>query len=301
MSTISNLIKTRLKELKKYVIKDTMPVEPWSVRHAKFLDFGKYEYIDKPKDVNVGDIWARTGETAFMKTSVVIPKKWKGEYVAFEFMTGGEGLLTLNGKPYSGADDNRGYIRICEKAKGGEKFEFEVEIKTGGYWEYLPDETYTQKPYLLSKSCLSVIDKVVEKVYLDFYFTYSVVKGYKDEILRDKVLSVMYDAFKLVDFTQPTSSKFKEELLKADDFMLKEFKSIDWHSALGKNGYCGNSHIDVLWLWPLKETQRKVGRTYNTLVTLMEEYPDYIFNFSQVPLFKYLEKNYPETFKKVKK
>ncbi|MBQ7256563.1 MAG: alpha-mannosidase [Abditibacteriota bacterium] len=300
MSTISNLIKTRLKELKQYVIKDTMPVEPWSVRHAKFLDFGKYEYIDEPKDVNVGDIWARTGETAFMKTSVVIPEKWKGEYVAFEFMTGGEGLLTLNGKPYSGADDNRGYIRICEKAIGGEKFEFEVEIKTGGYWEYLPDEEYTQKPYLLSKSCLSVIDKVVEKVYLDFYFTYSVVKGYKDEILRDKVLSVMYDAFKLVDFTQPTSPKFKEELLKADDFMLKEFKAIDWHSALGKNGYCGNSHIDVLWLWPLKETQRKVGRTYNTLVTLMEEYPDYIFNFSQVPLFKYLEKNYLETFKKVK-
>ena len=134
MSTICKLVETRIKELKSYVIKDSMPVEPWSVRHAKFLEFGKYEYIDEPKDIKVGDIWARTGETAFMKTTVTIPNKWKDEYVAFEYMTGGEGLLSLNGKPYSGADDNRGYIRICDKAKGGEKFDFEIEIKTGGYW-----------------------------------------------------------------------------------------------------------------------------------------------------------------------
>ena len=164
----------------------------------------------------------------------------------------------------------------------------------------MPDEKEPQKPYLLSKSCLSVIDKFIEKVYLDFYFPFSVIKGYQDDLLKDRVLQIMYDAFKMVDFTNTVSPKFKEELQKADEFMSKEFKSIDWHCAMGKNFYCGNSHIDVMWLWPLKETERKVGRTYNTLVTLMEEYPDYIFNFSQVPLFKYLEKNYPETFKKVK-
>ncbi|MBQ0105643.1 MAG: alpha-mannosidase [Armatimonadetes bacterium] len=301
MSTLMKLVETRIKELSKFVVSDRMALEPWTVRHAKYTDFGKYEYTDDFSEIKVGDIWARTGETAFMKASFVIPEKWEGKYVAFDYMTGGEGLLTLNGKPYSGADDNRGYIRIADFAKSGEKFDFEIEIKTGGYWEYLPDENNSTKPYILSKSDLFVIDKNIEKIYYDFYFRYETAKGMKDELLRDRIMEIMYNAFRLVDFTLTERPEFKEELKKADEFLEEKLREIDWHKPLGKVWYSGNSHIDVMWLWPLKETQRKVGRTYNTLVSLMEEYPEYIFNFSQVPLFKYLEKNYPETFAKVKK
>ena len=300
MSDTQKLVKTRIDELKKYVVKDRIALEPWTVQHAKYMDYGKYEYTDEPGEIKVGDIWARTGETAFMKSSFVIPEKWNGEYVAFDFMTGGEGLLSLNGKPYSGADDNRGYIRIADKAKAGEKFDFEIEIKTGGYWEYLPDEDYPSKPYILSKSDVFVIDKTIEKIYYDYYFRFELMKDSKDDLLRGRIMEIMYDSFRLVNFTQPKSPDFLPSLIKADEYLESELAKIDWHKPLGKTWYNGNSHIDVMWLWPLKETERKVGRTYNTLVTLMEEFPEYIFNFSQVPLFKFLEQHYPETFEKVK-
>lgn len=300
MSTILKLVETRIKELQKLVVKDSMTLEPWQVRHAKFLDYGKYEYLDDWSEIKVGDIWARTGQTAFMKTSCSIPEKWAGEYVAFAYMTGGEGLLSLNGKPYSGADDNRGYIRIADKAKSGEKFDFDIEIKTGAYWEYLPAPDEPVKPYILSKSELFVIDKDIEKVYIDFYAPFMIFKNYKDTLLRDKLAEVMYEAFKLVDFTDVKREEFKAELNNAAKYLHDEFEKIDWHKAMGKTWYTGHSHIDVMWLWPLKETQRKVGRTFNTLVSLMEEFPEYKFCLSQVPLYKFLEKNYPETFEKLK-
>ena len=37
----------------------------------------------------------------------------------------------------------------------------------------------------------------------------------------------------------------------------------------------GHSHIDVAWLWPLRETEAKCTRTFATPLALMEEYPEY--------------------------
>jgi hypothetical protein len=43
----------------------------------------------------------------------------------------------------------------------------------------------------------------------------------------------------------------------------------------------GHSHIDVAWLWPLAETERKCVRTFGTQLALMDQYPEYRFLKSQ--------------------
>ncbi|MBO4547779.1 MAG: alpha-mannosidase, partial [Abditibacteriota bacterium] len=82
--------------------------------------------------------------------------------------------------------------------------------------------------------------------------------------------------------------------------LAKGLEAIDFHTALGEAVYTGHSHIDVAWLWPLKESMRKVGRTYSTVTSLMDEYPEYCFNCSQVPLYLYLKEHFPSVYKKVK-
>src|SRR5690606_15076887 len=36
----------------------------------------------------------------------------------------------------------------------------------------------------------------------------------------------------------------------------------------------GHAHIDVAWLWPLQETERKMARTVINQLALFEEYPE---------------------------
>ncbi len=43
----------------------------------------------------------------------------------------------------------------------------------------------------------------------------------------------------------------------------------------------GHAHIDLAWLWPIRETKRKGVRTFSTALRMMEKYPDYIFGASQ--------------------
>ena len=63
----------------------------------------------------------------------------------------------------------------------------------------------------------------------------------------------------------------------------------------------GHAHIDLAWLWPIRETKRKGARTFSTALANMELYPDYIFGASQPQLYMWMKELYPDLYEKIKK
>jgi alpha-mannosidase len=63
----------------------------------------------------------------------------------------------------------------------------------------------------------------------------------------------------------------------------------------------GHAHIDVAWLWPLAETERKCIRTFSNQLTLMEEYPEYRFLQSQPQLYQMVKTSHPDLYESVVK
>ena len=61
----------------------------------------------------------------------------------------------------------------------------------------------------------------------------------------------------------------------------------------------GQSHIDLAWMWPKAETERKAARTLSTQTALIDEYPDYIFFMPQPPLYIMLKNRYPDLYQRV--
>src|SRR5690606_19857312 len=55
----------------------------------------------------------------------------------------------------------------------------------------------------------------------------------------------------------------------------------------------GHAHIDVAWLWTLGQTRRKAGRTFYTVLHLMDQFPEYHFTQSQPQLYDYIRQDYP--------
>ena len=58
----------------------------------------------------------------------------------------------------------------------------------------------------------------------------------------------------------------------------------------------GNANWDVAWLWTLAQTRRKAGRTFHTVLRLMEQFPDYHFTQSQPQLYDFVRQDYPALF-----
>ncbi|RPJ39346.1 MAG: alpha-mannosidase, partial [Chloroflexi bacterium] len=62
----------------------------------------------------------------------------------------------------------------------------------------------------------------------------------------------------------------------------------------------GHAHMDLGWLWPIRETKRKGARTFATALENMERYPNYIFGASQPQLFQWMKEDYPELYERIK-
>ncbi len=62
----------------------------------------------------------------------------------------------------------------------------------------------------------------------------------------------------------------------------------------------GHAHIDCAWLWPARETVRKVARTFANVLDLAERNPDFVFAASSAQQYAWLKESQPELFERVR-
>lgn len=62
----------------------------------------------------------------------------------------------------------------------------------------------------------------------------------------------------------------------------------------------GHAHIDSAWLWPTRETVRKVARTFSNVDALIDEHPGFVFAASSAQQYAWLKASYPELFERVR-
>ncbi|HUA15130.1 MAG TPA: alpha-mannosidase [Verrucomicrobiae bacterium] len=61
----------------------------------------------------------------------------------------------------------------------------------------------------------------------------------------------------------------------------------------------GNSHIDMAWLWPWTETVEVVRNTFQSVLDLMREYPDFKFTMSSARAYEWMQEKYPDLFAQI--
>lgn len=62
----------------------------------------------------------------------------------------------------------------------------------------------------------------------------------------------------------------------------------------------GHAHLDLAWLWPIRETIRKGARTFASALYNIGRDPSYVFGCSQPQLFAWIKETYPELYSKIK-
>ena len=61
----------------------------------------------------------------------------------------------------------------------------------------------------------------------------------------------------------------------------------------------GHAHIDSAWLWPVRETVRKVARTVANVLELLDTHPDLVYAMSSAQQYQWIEQFYPELFERL--
>ncbi len=62
----------------------------------------------------------------------------------------------------------------------------------------------------------------------------------------------------------------------------------------------GHGHLDMAWLWPLRETRRKAARTYSRALNTTAEHEGYVYGTSQPQQLLWMKQQHPALFERLK-
>lgn len=116
---------------------------------------------------------------------------------------------------------------------------------------------------------------------------------------RDLLLNALHDAFNVLDTREPFDERFYESVEPAHAALRAGIAQAGAPLTVRLTA-TGHAHIDVAWLWALDQTRRKAGRTFHTVLRLMEQFPDYHFTQSQPQLYDDVRRDYPTLFDAIK-
>ena len=266
--------------------------------------------------------WGRTYEYCWFKGEITIPEKAAGERIVLDLNPGYESCVFINGAEFGTVRNSWVTMRhhymvdnvIAIAAKVGEKFEIILETYAGQYYPEAPSLNNATGPVLpgsyqnpvkegeritLGKSTFGIWNEEAYQLYLDVTTLHYLWKVMNESSLRAvKIEEGLEEFTKIVDFEQAKECRISD--YKRARKMLRPL--LESHNGSTKPVFyaIGNAHIDLAWLWPLKETDRKTERTFAAQLRHLEEYPSYRFIQSQPAIYEMCRKCYPNLFLKIK-
>jgi alpha-mannosidase len=264
------------------------------------------ERLTRPtKPISAGTVWSNEsyGCSWFHFTGSV-SDSGKGKHIALMVDIGGEGcVFDKDGNAVAGITDvhviesllesyhlERGkkLIEISKSAQGGEELDIWVE---GGNNRKPTD--FCKKAVFYQASIVIVHDDMA-----GFFYDYITLLMQRFLYKRGEAKSAsigkaLDEAFKVVRNASPEAVEKGRAILQAEYKNGEDLPYYAWAT--------GHAHLDLAWLWPIRETKRKACRTFINQINNIEKYPDYVFGASQPQQFQWMEERYPDVFEKIKK
>ena len=281
-----------------YFVYDTEVLEGVWFRDGKFTYEQREEGTWLPFDTE-HDTWGYADCYAWMKHSFTVPTRFAGRPVYYQILPqegkkwawgSPQALLYANGEALQGFDSNNTRTRLLDCAQGGEHYEMLLNLYAGG-------RDYEGK--IGTRLRLLSVDDEVEKLYWHLRTPLEVANLKEpDELARIHLLQTLNEAVSLVSFHLPYGEDFLESVREATAYLEKKlYGKREMEATVSA---VGHTHIDVAWLWRLRQTRDKTSRSFATVLKLMEEYPDYRFMSSQAQLYEFIRQEHPAIFARIR-
>ncbi|GAP06217.1 MAG TPA: alpha-mannosidase [Anaerolinea thermolimosa] len=254
-----------------------------------------------------GTPWGGKWEYGWFRTRLVTPEGAAGKRLVVRLEPGGESLVWINGRVMGSVGWGHREITLSRSARAGESFDLLIEAYAGHGRITVGDgpnlwgmQTVPEPPAQQTRVGDCTYGVWREEVYqlaVDFTTLFE-LRGLLDPLsLRvSEIDEGLMDATRIIDFELPEEQML--ETMRAGRERLKPLLACRNGSTAPTLFAFGHAHIDVAWLWPLQETERKIARTAINQLALIEEYPEFRFLQSQPHLYTMLKKHYPELYER---
>ncbi|MFK4790399.1 alpha-mannosidase [Microbacterium sp. ZW T5_56] len=263
----------------------------------------------------VGSAWGPAWGTTWFKVTGTVPADWAGKRVEAHLdlgfdvnMTGfqQEALVYLPDlTPVKSLNPRNQWVPITPDANGGEQITLFLEAASNpvllDYHPFLPTRdgdvltTSTRPLYRLRTMDLAVFEPEVFELALDLEVLVDLqAELAATEPRRMRILQALDDALDVLDLQHIVETATQARARLADVLARPADASAHHISAVG------HAHIDSAWLWPVRETIRKVARTTSTMARLIDETDEFVYGMSSAQQYKWIKEHRPEVYERVR-
>jgi alpha-mannosidase len=250
--------------------------------------------------LQVGDSWGGLFDCAWFRFSGQAPEQAGEEPLVLLLDVSGEmcvfdsegapvrGLTSLSSTyDFSLGGPGKRVLPLDDVAQNGAGIEVWADAGCNDLFGNLQDEGRVKV------AAVAVVDEAIRALYYDFEVLLDFLKTLPEESPRhQQVLTGLTDAMHLLYGGVPQNARRARAVLAP----LLAKRNGD---APLRVSAVGHAHMDLAWLWPIRETIRKGARTFATALANIEKHPDYIFGSSQAQYFAWMKQHYPVLWDRV--
>ncbi len=288
------IVRAKIETLRSRIADRTVPVTAWQARTADFPVAGQYVYDGPFRKVSLPARFP-AGKTVFLGTTINVPAGTSVANLRVEFaFRDMEGMLRVDDKPRAGIDENHKWTTLPRTGKQTLLLEFTSVPR------FFRDPSATGEFSQFDGAQLTWVNRTVEAAYYDLEFLHQAETTEPNERRRRLLHEALEEALLAIDLTV-SRDRWLKDLVAMRKKLAERLAGIRPDGESGRLCLTGHSHIDTAWLWPIRETIRKCGRTFSTAARLMEQYPDFHFSCSQPQLYAYTRKHFPKLYEDIRK
>ena len=253
--------------------------------------------------IEANSYWATSKINYMLRTTFRVPVDWDTNSTVALYLPLGEprsfshpeALAYIDGSAYATCDRHHQEIQLPQQWRDGLTHRLALHGWTG---DANRDGEFGR---LLMRECAVV---QIDQPTRDFVALARVALGVEKMLdennpAKDHLLNALDTAFKLLDTIEPFGDGFYASISPAYETLKAGIAKAGPPMDVSITA-SGHAHIDVAWLWTLGQTRRKSGRTFHTVMRLMEQFPDYHFTQSQPQVYDYVRQDYPALFEDIK-
>ncbi|NYE03488.1 alpha-mannosidase [Bacillus niacini] len=301
--------------LNQHQVLESVQIPDWRAKRGFYAEPLTYEFESEGTILaNEGDLLIHSGTTMFLEKEVSIPKGWRNRPFGFTFLVGAqgrptnhEGLVSLDGHAYHGIDRNRSYVPFPENVRGQEKVQIKIELFNPAA-QSVDELNHQNEPAEFDPPPLTLLKGRIELPNTAVQSLLATVKCYfeaskllpEGNLEKYKMITELTEVYHKILFEKPEALTNPSWVAEIEDDLKIKLADIAG-SSQGQMLMVGQSHIDLAWLWPMKEAVRKCSRTFSTMSTLLDENPNFTYAQSQPQAYAFVKEHYPEIYQRVKK
>lgn len=246
-----------------------------------------------------GEKWGDLFDCGWFHFTGIIPEKCKGRKTVLLIDISGEGLIVdKDGNPVRGitnvatefsfAGGGKRVYCLEDNLQGGEVIDIWMDAGCNDLFGRLKNDGK------ILEADIAIQNTKVRKLFYDYSVLYELLMCLpKDSARYNQILFKLHEASLQLRYYE------EAEIDAALEVTGKLLEKTGGDCGLSFTAV-GHSHLDLAWLWPIRETIRKGARTFSNTLHYMEQYPDYKFGASQAQLYAWMKEYYPALYERVK-